>query len=247
MTDIVEVKAATYHTLALKANGTVYAWGYNGLGQLGSSGSDSYTPVQVVTGGQSSASGYLEKVVDIDVSSDDDSGYGTSIALTESKEVYGWGYSGYGALGKTGTITTPIKVSNVKTAVQIAIGGTSNGQFTYILNEDGTVSSLGYNRYGQLGNGKTGDTNTIVQDVQNSEKLVNGILQVTGSQNGYYGAFVKKDGTVWTVGYNGYGQLGNGSTDNKSQPIQVGGGGSNAMRITQGRVLNTNTGFLCKK
>lgn len=106
LTDIVEVKAATYHTLALKANGTVYAWGYNGLGQLGSSGSDSYTPVQVVTGGQSSASGYLEKVVDIDVSSDDDSGYGTSIALTESKEVYGWGYSGYGALGKTGTITT---------------------------------------------------------------------------------------------------------------------------------------------
>ena len=241
LTDIVEVKAATYHTLALKANGTVYAWGYNGLGQLGSSGSDSYTPVQVVTGGQSSASGYLEKVVDIDVSSDDDSGYGTSIALTESKEVYGWGYSGYGALGKTGTITTPIKVSNVKTAVQIAIGGTSNGQFTYILNEDGTVSSLGYNRYGQLGNGKTGDTNTIVQDVQNSEKLVNGILQVTGSQNGYYGAFVKKDGTVWTVGYNGYGQLGNGSTDNKSQPIQVGGGGSNAMRISYGKIMHGNT------
>ena len=38
MTDIVEVKAATYHTLALKANGTVYAWGYNGYGQLGSNG-----------------------------------------------------------------------------------------------------------------------------------------------------------------------------------------------------------------
>ena len=185
LTDIVEVKAATYHTLALKANGTVYAWGYNGLGQLGSSGSDSYTPVQVVTGGQSSASGYLEKVVDIDVSSDDDSGYGTSIALTESKEVYGWGYSGYGALGKTGTITTPIKVSNVKTAVQIAIGGTSNGQFTYILKEDGTVSSLGYNGYGQLGNGTTSSSATA-QDVKN----VTDIVQVSGSQNGHFGAFV---------------------------------------------------------
>lgn len=34
LTDIVEVKAATMHTLALKANGTVYVWGYNGYGQL---------------------------------------------------------------------------------------------------------------------------------------------------------------------------------------------------------------------
>ena len=59
-------------------------------------------PVQVVTGAQKSASGYLEKVVDIDVSSGNDNGYGTSIALTESKEVYGWGYSGYGPLGQTG-------------------------------------------------------------------------------------------------------------------------------------------------
>ena len=91
LTDIVEVKAATMHTLALKANGTVYAWGYNALGQLGSNGGNSYTPVQVVTGEQKSASGYLEKVVDIDVSSGDDNGWGTSIALTESKEVYGWG------------------------------------------------------------------------------------------------------------------------------------------------------------
>ena len=35
-------------------------------------------------------------------SGNDNSSYGTSIALTESKEVYGWGYSGYGPLGQTG-------------------------------------------------------------------------------------------------------------------------------------------------
>ena len=56
-----------------------------------------------MTGAQKSASGYLEKVVDIDVSSGNNSGWGTSIALTESKEVYGWGYSGYGPLGQTET------------------------------------------------------------------------------------------------------------------------------------------------
>ena len=167
---------------------------------------------------QKSASGYLEKVVDIDVSSGDNNGYGTSIALTESKEVYGWGYSGYGQLGKAETFKSPIKVSNIDTAVGVALGGTDNTYFTYILKEDGTIASLGYNNYGQLGNGKRDSTNTIPQDVQN----VTDIVQVSGSQNGHYGAFVKKDGTVWTVGYNGNGQLGNGTTNNKSVPIQAG-------------------------
>ena len=77
--------------------------------------------------------------------------------------------------------------------------------------------------------------------------MINGILQVTGSQNGQFGAFVKKDGTVWTVGNNGNGQLGNGTTNNKSRPIQVGGGSSNAMRITHGTVINTTTGIQSKE
>ena len=66
----------------------------------------------------------------MDAASEDSSIYGTSIALTESKEVYGWGYSGYGALGQTGTFTSPIKVSSINTAVGVALGGTSNRQFT---------------------------------------------------------------------------------------------------------------------
>ncbi len=226
LTDIVEVKAATMHTLALKANGTVYAWGYNYCGQLGSNGGNSYTPVQVVTGEQKSASGYLEKVVDIDVSSGNNSGWGTSIALTESKEVYGWGYSGYGQLGKAETFKSPIKVSNINTAVGAALGGTDNTYFTYILKEDGTIASLGYNNYGQLGNGTT-SSSSAAQDVKN----VTDIVQVSGSQNGYFGAFVKKDGTVWTVGYNGNGQLGNGTTNNKSVPIQAGTEGSNVLIV----------------
>ena len=60
------------------------------------------------------------------------------------------------------------------------------------------------------------------------------------SQNGYFGAFVKKDGTVWTVGNNGNGQLGDGSSINKSKPVQVGGGSSNAMKLRNGAVLEND-------
>ena len=221
--------------MALKANGTVYAWGNNSHSQLGSTGSSSSRPVQVVTGQQGSASGYLEKVVELDAASEADSTWGTSIAVTESKEVYGWGYSNYGALGKTGEFKSPIKVSNINTAVGAALGGTDSGQFTYILKEDGTVSSLGYNGYGQLGNG-TAANSSAAQDVKN----VTDIVQVSGSQNGYFGAFVKKDGTVWTVGNNGNGQLGDGSSINKSKPVQVGGGSSNAMKLRNGAVLEND-------
>ena len=106
--------------MALKANGTVYAWGCNKYGQLGSTGSNSSRPVQVVTGQQGSASGYLEKVVELDAASEADSTWGTSIAVTESKEVYGWGYSGYGALGKTGEFKSPIRVSNIPPLLTLA-------------------------------------------------------------------------------------------------------------------------------
>ena len=243
LTDIVEVKAATMHTLALKANGTVYAWGYNGYGQLGSNGGSSYTPVQVVTGAQKSASGYLEKVVDIDVSSGNDNGYGTSIALTESKEVYGWGYSGYGPLGQTGYFTSPIKVSNINTAVGVALGGTDNTQFTYILKKDGTVSSLGYNYYGQLGNGKTDSANTELRDVQNLKNVV----QIVGAQNGHFGAAVRTDGTVWAWGYNGYGQLGNSKNENSSIPVSVGYPPTTNFDVQYAEVQKSETGTTVRK
>lgn len=139
-------------------------------------------PVQVVTGQQGSASGYLEKVVELDAASEADSTWGTSIAVTESKEVYGWGYSNYGALGKTGEFGSPIKVSNINTAVGAALGGTDSGQFTYILKEDERYQLWDITDMDSLVTGTT-TSSSAAQDVQNSEKLINGILQVTGSQN----------------------------------------------------------------
>ena len=242
LTDIVEVKAATWHTLALKANGTVYAWGNNSHSQLGSTGSSSSRPVQVVTGQQGSASGYLEKVVELDAASEADSTWGTSIAVTESKEVYGWGYSNYGALGKTGEFKSPIKVSNINTAVGAALGGTDSGQFTYILKEDGTVSSLGYNGYGQLGNGTT-SSSSAAQDVQNLKDVV----QVVGAQNGYFGAAVRTDGTVWAWGLNTSGQLGNSKNENSSIPVSVGYPPTTNFDVQYAEVQKSETGTTVRK
>ncbi len=79
LADVVQVTAGNWHSMALKANGTVYAWGWGQYGQLGngyttnSYDSDQYigekiysAPVQVLNGAQTSETGYLKEVVQID-------------------------------------------------------------------------------------------------------------------------------------------------------------------------------------
>ena len=196
LTDVVQVTAGNWHSMALKANGTVYAWGWGQYGQLGngyttnSDDTDKYSgekiysaPVQVLNGAQTSETGYLKEVVQIDAMGGTGRGeknrFGTSLAVTESKEVYGWGNSLYGALGvKSSIVSKPVRVgTDISNAVQVAGGGKSgsddwhvnsigNTGYTYILKEDGTVSSLGYNVNGELGNGAKVST-SAVQEVSN--------------------------------------------------------------------------------
>ena len=130
--------------MALKANGTVYAWGWGQYGQLGngyttnSDDSDRYSyekiysaPVQVLNGAQTSETGYLKEVVQIDAMGgtgrSESNRFGTSLAVTESKEVYGWGNSLYGALGvKSSIVSKPVRVgTDISNAVQVAGGGKS--------------------------------------------------------------------------------------------------------------------------
>ena len=128
LTDVVQVTAGNWHSMALKANGTVYAWGWGQYGQLGNGyttnrdDTDYYSyekiysaPVQVLNGEQTSETGYLKEVVQIDAMGgtgrDGKNRFGTSLAVTESKEVYGWGNSMYGALGVNASIvSTPVKI-----------------------------------------------------------------------------------------------------------------------------------------
>ena len=84
--------------------------------------------------------------------------------------------------------------------------------------DDGNLYAWGWNSYGQLG------INTASTTVYYSSPVQVGSLtnwkQVSGGY--YHTTAIKTDGTLWTWGYNAYGQLGNGTTTNYSSPIQVG-------------------------
>ena len=77
-------------------------------------------------------------------------------------------------------------------------------QHSLFLKDDGSLWAMGYNGYGQLGNGNTSSyTNSTPIQVIDS-----GVAQVAAG--GSHSLFLKDDGSLWAMGYNYHGQLGNG-------------------------------------
>lgn len=194
-----------HHSLALKPDGTVWAWGQNDFGQLGNgTASDSTIPVQVLTvpGKTDNFSGVTAIT----------GGWSYSVALKSDGTVWAWGRNDSGQLGNgtTSDSSVPVQVSNLSGVIAIAGGGFHS----LALKTDGTVWSWGRNDFGQLGNGTTSDSTVPVQ-ISN----LSGVLAIAGG--GFHCLALKSDGTVWAWGRNDSGQLGNGTSSSSTVPVQV--------------------------
>lgn len=89
------------------------------------------------------------------------------------------------------------------------------GSHTLVLHPDGTVWTLGSNSYGQLGNGQSGGESL-------EPGMVFGLNNVKAvAAGGSHSVALLQDGTVWTWGHNGTGQLGIGSKSDSDVPVQV--------------------------
>ncbi|MBI2472804.1 MAG: IPT/TIG domain-containing protein [Planctomycetes bacterium] len=190
-----------YYSLALKSDGTVWAWGDNSIGQLGDGTTTKrITPVQV-----SSLSGVTAIVA----------GLYHSLALKSDGTVWAWGWNNYGQLGDGGTnwsSSTPIQVSGISGV--IAISGRRDHSLA--LKSDGTVWVWGWNEDGQLGDGTTTNRSTPVQ-----VSSISSIAAIAGGDS--HSLALKSDGTVWAWGNNSNGILGDGTTTNRNTPVQVSG------------------------
>ena len=105
LTDIVDVAAGQHHSLALKRDGTVYAWGGNGYGQLGIATKDDHTVPYQVHGPNDE--GYLTGIIEVAA------GDYFSLALRDDGTVWAWGSNFVNQLGinqKGGTHTIPYQV-----------------------------------------------------------------------------------------------------------------------------------------
>ena len=199
LTGVMAIAAGEDHTVALRSEGTVWAWGRNRSGQLGDgSTTGRFAPVQV--SGLTSV-----QAIDADGSH--------TVALKSDGTVWAWGRNSFGQLGDGSTTnrSTPVQVSNLTGVQAIAAGGEHT---VAALQSDGTVWAWGNNDSGQLGDGSTTSRLTPVQ-----------VSNLTGAQAVAAGwahtVALKSGGTVWAWGSNESGQLGDGSTTDRSAPVQV--------------------------
>lgn len=175
---VIAITAGGAHNLALKSDGTLWAWGYNYCGQLGIgvTGSRSF-PIQVVglSNVEAMAANYIN-----------------SYALTSDGTLWGWGDNSMGQLGigtRNDTSIVPVQVSGIDEVIAIASGS----YFTLALRADGSVWSWGYNKYGQLGSAP--DYPRLIP------AQVSGIENVIGIAAGWnHSIALKSDGTVWSIG-----------------------------------------------
>jgi len=200
LSSVIAISAGSsgYHSLALKADGTVWAWGRNSDGQLGDGTTTAKNAPTQVLG--------LSNIVAIG------GGEYHSLAIDQNGEVWAWGDNANGQLGNgtTADASTPVQVSGLSGIVEV-----KGGRFySLALKSDGTVFSWGQNNNGQLGNGTTTASSTPVQ--------VSGLTDATTLAAGAFHALaIRSNGTLVSWGRNDFGQLGNGTTTNSNVPVAV--------------------------
>lgn len=198
--DWVAVSAGAYHTLALKADGTLWAWGSHAHGQLG-----------VITQGSALAVPFPVKTSASQPQDNDwvaiEAGFYHSLALKRDGSVWAWGYNDDGALGN-GTRTR----STVPVRVQAAYGElppmrsiAAGSWHSCALTTGSQMHCWGYNYSGQLGN----NTRT---DALKAVPVSSGLLydDIAGGQ--LHTLALGQDGALYAWGANGSGQLGTGGT-----------------------------------
>lgn len=197
------------HSCGYGVDGTVYCWGLNGQGQLGSVLT---VPNSVVPVGVAGSENYFFTSVSSGVNLT--AGRNHTCARSASGGVYCWGGNEFGQLGD-GTTTdhsSPAPVSLAGVLFSSVIAGSEYK--TCALATSGTAYCWGNNAAGQLGNGN---------DVsQTAPVAVSGGLSFASLSPGWaHTCGVTPDGAVYCWGGNYAGQIGDGTTMNRFTPVRV--------------------------
>jgi alpha-tubulin suppressor-like RCC1 family protein len=196
----VQASAGGFFCLATKTDGTLWAWGRNEDGQLGTGNRvDRSSPVQV---------GVLTNWYQAETSTTRN-----SAAIKTDGTLWGWGFGQTGDIGDGNVISrsSPVQIGALTNWYQVSLG--SNGAAAVKTNN--TVWTWGSGSYGRLGDGTTVPKNSPVQ----VGALANWAQVAAGS---FHTIASKTDGTLWVWGRNSYGQLGTNNVTNRSSPVQVG-------------------------
>ncbi len=219
-TDWVQVTtgSSAFHSIGLRANGTLWGWGRNTNGQLGDNTNISKSsPVSVV-------GGFTDWV---QVSA----GGAHSIGVRANGTAWAWGLGSSGRLGdgtssSSNTLSPVSVVGGFTDWVQVSAGGAHS----IGVRANGTAWAWGYNGSGQLGTNNTTGTSSPVS-------VVGGFMDWVQLDAGLsHNIGVRSNGTAWAWGTNIYGQLGDNTSVSKSSPVSVVGGFTDWVQVSAGSI-----------
>ena len=205
---ITSISAGSNHTCAI-ASGATYCWGSNYYGALGNGSTEnSNFPVATVNT-------LLKEGTTYEISA----GSGHTCAIA-SGAAYCWGNNVLGQLGNGSSANSnlPIAIATTGILVGKTVTSISTGSQHTCAIATGAAYCWGYNYYGALGNGSE---QTFATPVAVTTTGVLAGKTVTAISAGGSHTCVIASGAAYCWGYNGQGQLGNGSTTNSNIPVAV--------------------------
>jgi alpha-tubulin suppressor-like RCC1 family protein len=233
-TDWIQVSAGTEHSLGLRANGTAWAWGYNGGGRLGD---NTYitksSPVSVV-------GGFTDW---IQVSA----GFNHSLGVRANGTAWAWGSDNSFGMNYGGRLGINIGSGYYISPMSVVGGFTDWVQVSAGYNHslgvraNGTAWAWGDNFYNTYASGQLGD-NTLIPRSSPVPVVGDFADWVQVSAGNAHSLGVRANGTAWAWGKNSTvflygnfsGQLGDNTTTDKSSPVSVVGGFTDWIQVSAG-------------
>jgi len=203
LTNWSKVSAGSGFSMAITTDGELYAWGNAANGRLGTNTDQSVdinSPVQV---------GALTDWYKI---------FGTHAIKTDGT-LWGWGSADVGQLGDNqynNDRSSPVQIGALTNWATASPGGLH----TLAVKTDGTLWA-----WGEAQNGRLGDNQDLVNrssPVQIGALTDWSLVSATGGALTGFSTAIKTDGTLWAWGRNNDGELGDGTTVQRSSPVQIG-------------------------
>ena len=203
-TDWVQANAGGFHSIGVRANGTLWAWGSNGSGRLGDNtiiGRSS--PVSVVGG----FTDWIQA----------SAGSVHSLGIRANGTLWGWGSNLNGRLGNN-TITSRSSPVSVVGGFTDWVQASAGAAHSIGVRANGTLWAWGSNLNGRLGDGTTTSRSSPVS-------VVGGFTDwIQASAGDSHSLGVRANGTLWAWGLNSFGRLGDGTLTSRLSPVSVVGG-----------------------
>lgn len=202
--EVTAIAAGGNHSMFIKSNGSLWVMGENYAGQLGDGTfNNTNRPEEIIASGVTAIA----------------AGGQHSLFLKSDGSLWAMGYDQYGQLGDGITAPGYFETNQPQEIVASGVIAIAAGvNHSLFLKSDGSLWAMGRNEYGELGDGAY--STSFPYGVNQPEKIVsNGVTAIAAG--GDHSLFIKSDGSLWAMGMNGWGQLGDGTFITTNQPEKI--------------------------